>query len=247
MVFGSDYSEIYDSLYTEHDYENDVCNIIKYVTLFNPKATSLADFGCGSGTHLNLLSRHYHKTVGFDISQPMLNRACTKFPHLHFEHGDVKNHDLNDTFDVITMNSAVMCYQLRDDDVMATMQNVRRHLNSDGLFVFDVWYGPAVLSRGVHPKVKKYSLIGSEECVRVVEPSLNVKFDACTCLYTWFHNGHKHSESHIVRYFFYNNINLFLKATGFELLRMCDTITGGSTCDMLDNSPWHVTFVARAI
>ena len=50
------------------------------------------------------------------------------------------------TFDAAVMMFAVLSYQLSNQDVLSTLATVRRHLQVGGLFIADLWYGPAVLN-----------------------------------------------------------------------------------------------------
>lgn len=161
-VFGDDYSSVYDSFYGNHDYDADINAIKTFIAVYGKdNSDSILDFGCGSGIHANKLSKTYN-VMGVDISLGMLKQASEKYPHLNLKHGDVKNFTASCLFDVVTMNSAVLCYQLSNEDVIKTMINVRKHLTTQGLFIFDVWYGPAVLSIGPTVRMNKSVLNGNE-------------------------------------------------------------------------------------
>ena len=54
------------------------------------------------------------------------------------------------------MMFTVLGYQLEDIDLMAALATVRRHLDPGGLFIFDVWNGPAVLA--VRPGERRVSV-----------------------------------------------------------------------------------------
>ena len=57
-------------------------------------------------------------------------------------------------FDAALMMFAVLGYQVENDDVLAALRTARRHLEPGGLFIFDVWYGPAVLHQRPSERVK---------------------------------------------------------------------------------------------
>jgi len=178
-------------------------------------------------------------TVGIDLSLGMLEQAKTKYPNLKLIHGDVKNVNVGEIFNVITMNSAVLCYQLTNNDLLDTLKNVRRHLSTGGLFIFDVWYGPTVLSVG--PTIR---MIKDNNCFRIVNPILNPEDNLCTCEYTWFANGKEYFESHTIRYFFKREIELLLDITNFELI---DMFSAGTLIHIDKLNPsWHASFVCRA-
>lgn len=238
VVFGTDYSSIYDNFYKTHNYDLDVNTIKALVSTHLPTTSNLLDFGCGTGEHLSRLSDSYN-TVGVDLSLGMLERAKLKYPNLELIHGDVKSVNVGRIFDVVTMNSAVLCYQLTNNDLLDTLKNVRRHLSTGGLFIFDVWYGPTVLSVG--PTIR---MIRDNNCFRIVNPILDVENNLCTCEYTWFVDCKEHFESHTIRYFFKKEIELLLNITNFELI---DMFSAGTLVHIDKSNPsWHVSFVSRA-
>ena len=65
---------------------------------------------------------------------------------LTFTTGDIRDIRLNQRFDVVIALFHVISYQTTNDDVTAAFQTARQHLNPGGIFIFDVWYGPAVLT-----------------------------------------------------------------------------------------------------
>src|SRR5207253_8134038 len=120
--------------------------------------------GCGTGNHSWPLARRGYRMTGADRSTAMLDRAKEKASTENlgdltpaFEHGDIRELDLHRTFDAVLMMFAVLGYQLTNDDVSAALGTVRRHLEPGGLFVCDVWYGPAVLSIRPGERVKSTS------------------------------------------------------------------------------------------
>ena len=52
------------------------------------------------------------------------------------------------------MMFAVLGYQHTNADVLDALATARAHLDVGGLFAFDVWYGPAVLSERPSERVK---------------------------------------------------------------------------------------------
>ncbi len=78
-VFGQDYADQYDLLYTDKDYEAE-CDLIEEVfrKYGNGRISTILDLGCGTGNHaIPLASRGYHVT-GIDISEDMITHAQKK-------------------------------------------------------------------------------------------------------------------------------------------------------------------------
>lgn len=53
---------------------------------------------------------------------------------------------LGKRFDAVTSLFHVMSYQNTEKDALAVMETARQHLKPGGLFLFDFWYGPGVLT-----------------------------------------------------------------------------------------------------
>jgi SAM-dependent methyltransferase len=87
-VYDDFYAEIYDYLVfnnLKNDYE--IGNI---ENLTKPSSTSLIlDVGCGTGHHVNQLSKQNLKVIGIDISPSMIKQAKKNFPEYNFRVGDV--------------------------------------------------------------------------------------------------------------------------------------------------------------
>lgn len=225
-VFGTEYSSLYDCLYSDQDFAAEVRSVDQIVSeqMGKPKdkRRSLLDLGCGTGNHSFLLKNEFDVT-GVDRSEGMLTAARRKSPELTFQQGDARTFDLGRKFDVVLMMSAVLGYQHTNEEVLETMQNVRRHLNDNGLFIFDIWHGPTVLLEAPKDRIKEIAKDGIS-VLRLVKPQLDAESNRCMCNYTWWatKDGQMVSgkESHMVRYFFPMELRLFLKVAGFKLLRI---------------------------
>lgn len=82
------YCSIYDSLMldnTKNDYE--IREII-HTTKMN-KSSKVLDIGCGTGHHVNMLTKRGIDTIGMDSSIEMIKRAEKNFPDCKFHNSDV--------------------------------------------------------------------------------------------------------------------------------------------------------------
>ncbi|RME57450.1 class I SAM-dependent methyltransferase, partial [Candidatus Parcubacteria bacterium] len=148
MVFGN-YSEFYDVFYHGKDYEGEASFL---ETLWREKAlppTSVLDLGCGTGGHLFSLVEKGYQVVGVDLSATMLMEARHKLMEckksVYLIQGDMRDIRLERTFDVVISMFAVMGYQRDNQDFLDALRTARAHLEISGWFIFDAWYGPAVL------------------------------------------------------------------------------------------------------
>ncbi len=155
-VFDKSYAEQYDILYEDKDYAAE-CDLLERVfDKYDRRVQSILDIGCGTGNHSIPLAQRGYQVTGVDLSESMLERARQKAGDGNpvFVQGDARKVNLHQTFDAVLMMFAVLGYQLSNDDVLAALRTVRQHLKPGGLFVFDVWYGPAVLSIRPGDRVK---------------------------------------------------------------------------------------------
>lgn len=253
--FGSDYAKYYDALYTEKDYESE-CDLIERLlrTHQQAKISSILDLGCGTGNHALPLARRGFEVVGVDRSEFMLEQARSKAASsgptycAEFYHADLRRVDIGRRFDAALMMFAVLGYQLANEDVIAALHATRRHLNAGGLFLFDVWYGPAVLSQRPSERVKILP-ISNGKILRVSSSDLDTSRHDCTVRYhVWTFAAERllseTEEEHTVRYFFPLELKLFLETTGFTLVHL-------GAFPEFDHEPdeqtWNVLCVARAI
>ena len=168
---------------------------------------------------------------------------------LVFQHGDIRAADLKRNFDAVLMMFAVLGYQLDNADVLSALRTARRHLRSGGIFIFDVWYGPAVLRERPSQRIKVIPREEGEQILRVTSGELDINRQLCTVYYhVWNLKDEKLTgeaeETHWVRYFFPLEINLLLECSGFALIRL-------GAFPEFDKDPeettWNVLGVARAV
>jgi SAM-dependent methyltransferase len=247
-VFGRDYAAVYDELYQDKDYGAETDLIEQIFGLYaQGKVRRVLDLGCGTGGHAVPLARRGYDVVGVDRSPDMLQRAKQHGSSARFELGEIGNLDLGEKFDAALLMFAVLGYQVGNTDVQAALGTARRHLQPTGLLFADVWYGPAVLAQRPSERVKVVDTPGGQ-VIRVAASELNTRRDVCMVRYhVWHIEGGQVSaqvrEQHPMRYFFAPELELFLSAAGFELVRL-------GAFPELDDEPsegtWNVAFVARA-
>jgi SAM-dependent methyltransferase len=251
LPFAADYAAAYDLIYADKGYEQEVELLERiFATYGQGPVRSVLDLGCGTGSHAIPLAQRGHTVVGVDRSSAMLDQARARArlpcPTLTFEQGDLRQLELTRSFDAVLMMFAVLGYQLENADVVAALASAGRHTRPGGLLVFDVWYGPAVLTERPAPRVK-VSELPHGQLVRVANGELDARHHACHVSYrVWRIEDQRLTgetrERHTVRYFFPLELELLLGQAGFELLRL-----GGfpQLEHEPDTSTWNVCVVAR--
>jgi SAM-dependent methyltransferase len=252
-VFGNDYANAYDALYSDKDYEAE-CDLIETVMrqYGRQPVRSILDLGCGTGNHALPLMHRGYELEGIDRSEAMLAQLRDKAAERglrggSFQQGDICELNLQRQFDLVLMMFAVLGYQLNNDDVLKALSRARGHLKEGGLLLFDVWYGPAVLN--LKPSRRSKVIPNTNgELERTADGSLDVARHQCTVTYEVRHKKDPQKgrieETHRMRYFFPLELDLFLKCTGFERLRI------GAFPEFTrdpDENTWNVLVAARAI
>ena len=101
---------------------------------------SLLDIGCGTGEHLNKLSKLKIDCTGIDSSSSMLKIAKLRFPHAgKFIKKDMRTFDFTEKFDIIISLFGSFDYMIEDSDINAVFRNTWKALKTGGIGLFEVW------------------------------------------------------------------------------------------------------------
>jgi SAM-dependent methyltransferase len=233
-IFGREYADQYDLFYEDKDYEAECDMIEEIFRRYSSGAVhAILDLGCGTGNHAVLLASRGYQITGVDRSPEMLSivenkvrtavrSGLTDIPT--FLNGDVCSLDLGQTFDAVLMMFAVLGYQLTNEDVLAALHTVRKHLRSGGLFICDVWYGPAVLAIRPSDRVKVVKTPDGK-VIRAASGTLDVFHHTVNVRYqTWTIKGqqvvNETEEKHQMRYFFPQELAFTITQAKMKLLQI---------------------------
>ena len=253
IVFQKEYADQYDLFYGDKDYEAE-CDLLEqaFQRYRKESVQTILDLCCGTGNHSIPLARRGYKIHGVDFSEYMLAHAVEKMQKESiqsppvFSLGDVRNVDLEKQFDAVLMMFAVLGYQLTNADVLATLNTVRKHLKPGGLFIFDVWYGPAVLAIRPSDRVKIIPTPNGQ-IIRFATGLLDTAQQLSQVKYhLWRISSDKmvteNDELHQMRYFFPQELALFLSQCGMKL----ESLTAFPSLDSpADETTWNVLGVAK--
>ncbi|MBF0305502.1 MAG: class I SAM-dependent methyltransferase [Alphaproteobacteria bacterium] len=249
-VFGNDYAAAYDALYGDKDYEGECDLVLRLLAAHGGAGAGrrLLDLGCGTGNHAFPLARRGHAVTGVDRSPDMLERARAKTgqgaPAPAFHQADLRDLDLGRRFDAVLMMFAVLGYQHENADLLAALRTVRRHLEPGGLFVFDVWNGPAVLTDRPGRRVRPVETAGGP-LVRTADSRLDVARQLCHVRFALRGpDGFERAEEHTMRFFSPPELDLALGCAGLRLLDLRSLPDGEGPPD---ERAWTVIGVARAL
>ena len=160
--------------------------------------------------------------------------------------GDVRTAKIGRTFDVVLALFHVVSYQTSNDDLLLTFSNAGGHLRRGGVFLFDVWHGPAVFAQRPDVRVKRVE-DDATLLTRIAEPVLDAQTSIVGVHYTMLVESKcdgklvKFGEEHRMRYLFPTEIDLLARQTGFEVERSEEFLTGAKPSE----STWGVTYLLR--
>lgn len=250
-LFGDRYAEMYDVLYASKDYERECDRIETAFRRTTRGVRSVLDLGCGTGSHAIPLARRGYGVWGVDRSEGMLERARHKAAEAggtppQFVLGDLRDVRLDRGFDACIVMFAVLGYQTTNQDVAAALDTVRHHLEPDGVFMFDVWNGAAVLNIGPQDRVRT-ATDGARRLLRFSSGTLDVRRNLChvhahQILVAGDHIVSETEETHAMRYFFPLELELLLDHAGFDVMEMAPF---DDPQRPLDASAWNMLVVAR--
>lgn len=250
MPFQS-YGKYYDIIYADKDYEKE-CDFLEQIFKRYSKSMpkTILDAGCGTGGHAVPLAKRGYEVTGIDASKVMINMAKAKAQeigvNINFHLMDLRGLKLKRKFDACVCMFAVMNYLTGNQDIQKTLFNVRMHLKKDSLFVFDFWYGPAVLTILPSARMK----IAEKDGLRVIryaEPYLDTLHQKCEVNYHMIVSKGDQildelNEKHQIRLLFPEEIKHYLNEEGFKLLKLCTFLD-------LENEPneqvWNATAISR--
>lgn len=214
MVFNA-YAKYYDLLYKNKEYAAEAEYVAALLKRHQKGVGRILELGCGTGAHAELLARMGFQVHGVDLSREMLAKAEARkaslpaeiAARLTFCHGDVRSVRTGETYDAVISLFHVMSYQASNADLKSAFETAATHLAKGGVFLFDFWYGPAVLLQ--KPEVRAKRLADEEIVVtRIAEPVMHLNENVIDVNYSMFIEDkaskevHQVAESHRMRYLF---------------------------------------------
>ncbi len=234
MKVFEDYARYYNLLYKDKNYTAESCFVLERIQACKSMPTTLLDLGCGTGKHALEVARQGISVTGIDMSQTMLamgkkelqQESLAALPRIllpQLQHGDVRSIRLGQTFDAVTSLFHVMSYQNTEEDMLAALETAKSHLNPGGIFLFDFWYGPGVLTDA--PTEREKTMEDSDTLVhRHATPHHRVNDNIVEVHYT-IKLTDKHSgvetnlyESHSMRYWFMPELRYLAKKSSFTVV-----------------------------
>lgn len=252
-VFGQ-YARYYDLLYRDKDYAAETAYVESLLRRFGSTGRDILELGCGTGRHAALLAANGYHVHGIDFSPEMLEAAeaaAGQLPEpvharLTFKRGDIRSYRAGRKFGAVISLFHVMSYQTTNDDLGAAFETAAQHLDHDGIFLFDCWYGPGVLTEPPEERTRDLEdeaivvhrraqpiMIPNENCVDV-RYTIDVT-DKEAATKSTYH------ETHRMRYLFIPEITLLMGQVGMTLLHYESWISGAEP----GLNTWNLTVLGK--
>jgi len=140
-------ARLYDALCRHKDYASASLKLRDIVRRVTPEASSLLDVACGTGRHLEHLSRDF-RVEGLDLSPDMLAVARARCPDVRFHEGSLVDFRLTGRYDAVTCLFGSIGHAHTLDGLHWAVASMGRHLEPGGVLVVEPWITPAAFSTG---------------------------------------------------------------------------------------------------
>jgi SAM-dependent methyltransferase len=221
-IFEKKYSSLYETIYSEKNYINEVGCIKKMLFEHAPEAKTLLNFGCGTGQHDLILAEHGFSITGVDRSHEMLKVAQAKqqTANPNFLHVGESDRIANGSMDASLCLFDVFSYFTKDSDIFNFFEFITAKAKSSAPLIFDFWYLPAVIH--LKPETRKKTFhTGNSLITRICEPAMEVSSSCVNATHQFFVEDEKgvetFSETHRMRCYTKNEIRCILHQFGFQL------------------------------
>jgi SAM-dependent methyltransferase len=247
-VFNEKYVSYYDLFYAEKDYAGEAAFVRDIIRRHAPSAHSLLELGCGSARHALEFARAEFSITGIDRSPEMIAQGRDRIereldPDLRDQvilmQGDATGYKSTASFDAVVSLFHVVSYQVTNAALNGIFRTAQEALAVGGLFVFDFWYGPAVLTLGPQTRMKRLET-DSAQIIRIAQPTQDINRNVVEVNYTIItidlHSGRaaQVGETHLMRYLFLPEIELIAANAGFQVMETGEWLTG----DRLHSGAW---------
>jgi len=217
-----------------------------YVTLAQRYRGAILELACGSGQLIVPIAAKSAPAFGLDNTPEMLTaarrRADAAGARVEFVQGDMREFEIGQKFSLIFIARNSLLHLSEQSEFAALFRAIRRHLNSDGVFAFDI-FNPN-LSFGCRPSTERFAVMRKASRLYgeiTVEATSDYDTVSQVNRATWFISTPEQHDKWIVpldlRWIFPQELSSLLAANGFRLERRDGDYSGG---DFTSASPLQV-------
>lgn len=136
-----DFAQFYDTLMYDVDYAKWHEYINQVLNRYNVFPQKVLEMACGTGNFTKYLCEDGYEVTCFDTSDDMLSVAFDKlsmFKKLTILSQNMIDFELNEKFDLVLSICDSINYITDYEDLINVFANVYKHLQENGVFIFDV-------------------------------------------------------------------------------------------------------------
>lgn len=243
------YGQYYDLLYKDKNYKEESDYVINKIEQQAPKANQILELGSGSGSHDQFFCEAGYEVTGIERSPEMVDLAKSKkIKGFHPIIGDISSFALSQQFDVVLSLFHVISYLTENKAVIDCFKTVNKHMKPDGVFMFDVWYSPAVYHQKPETRFRRLEN-DTIEIIRLAESKMKTNENVVAVNYEVIikdkatQTSKTITEEHLMRHFSIPEIKILAAFTGFEVVLAEEFLTENSPSE----DTWGVFFILKKI
>jgi len=185
--------------------------------------TKILEVGCGSGMLARRFLKNGYSYLGLDLFNEILEIARTELKTDTFVQCDMRNLTFSEQFDSVLITGRSIAYVTDNKGIIDTLTGVHKSLKNKGLFVFGVFE-----ANGIFNNFNDFEQDITHNNKRIKRISKLKKNLETGWTYDWYakyiieENGNvvEYDDLTTLRAFTKDEILLFLKLTGFEVIEI---------------------------
>jgi len=242
------YAFFYDLLYKKKNYFKEANILIKNIKQNKQNAKSILELGCGTGNYSNLFEKKGFNIHSVDISKSMIDIAKKKYSakKIKFICKDLRKLNLSKKFDVVIALFDILSFQTSNSDVNKFFNTINKHINKNGIIIFDFWFKDAIQKLKPSNRVKEVEN-HSFKIVKVTEPNWNKKNNIIEVNYNLLAENKSNNKiefikgSHKLRYFALTEIRKYFKKYNFKIIKSLSFLKKNK------KDSWSILSIAKKI
>jgi len=184
------------------------------------KVKSVLDVGCGTGSHLNKLSKMGFDVFGIDLNKNMIKYARKHYPHIEFKVADMRKFSLSKQFDSVICLATTFCYNTTNENVVSTLKSFYNILKKDGILITETfnpvsWIEKERLGKIIEER-EAYQEFGLKSVREYSVDEVRQQLIEKRTIYKLGENKKLKSDLTKFRMFFPQEMKHFLETSGFK-------------------------------
>jgi SAM-dependent methyltransferase len=254
IPYAGRYAELYDLFYADKPYAEEAAFVDVCLRGFGSfRIREILELACGTGRHAFELEKYHYEITATDRSSDMLEvarrHAAENDSKVVFVASDMQNLQAPaKEYDAVICLFDSIGYLKTDQFLSEALAQIWNRLRTNGLFVFEFWHAPAMLTNYSPLRLRRWKT-PDREIVRISETTLDSQNQLANVDYTVYElkddgTYSTFSESHTNRYFSVDEMQALISAANFEPLKF---FAGFNKTESIDENTWHVVAAARKV